>query len=72
MRRRGWCVASWQPEIVALATPLVLPNERVHVLNASLSTSEPANEVAQEMSAPLLALGEQIAREFSARGGGLA
>lgn len=72
VRRRGWCVASWQPEIVALAMPLALPDERVHVLNASLSTSEPANEVALELGAPLLALGEQITREFIARGGSLA
>ena len=60
VRRRGWCAASWQPEIVALATPLVLENERVHVLNASVSTTEPANDVALELSAPLLALAEQI------------
>ena len=61
VRRRGWCAASWQPEIVALATPLVLENERVHVLNASVSTAEPASEVALELSAPLLALAGQIA-----------
>lgn len=72
VRRRGWCAASWQPEIVALAMPLALPNEPVHVLNASLSTSDPANEVALELGAPLLALGEQITREFIARGGSLA
>ncbi|MBT2323919.1 helix-turn-helix domain-containing protein [Variovorax paradoxus] len=64
VRRRGWCAASWQPEIVAVATPLVLENARVHVLNASVSTTEPANEVALELSAPLLALGEQIGAAF--------
>jgi DNA-binding IclR family transcriptional regulator len=64
VRRRGWCAASWQPEIVALATPLALENERVHVLNASVSTTEPMNEVALELSAPLLALAEQIGAAF--------
>jgi len=64
VHRRGWCAASWQPEIVALATPLLLANERVHVLNASVSTVEPANEVALELSAPLLALAEQIGTAF--------
>lgn len=64
VRWRGWCVASWQPEIVALATPLVLENERVHVLNASVSTTDPANEVALALSGPLLALREQIGAAF--------
>ena len=67
VHRRGWCAASWQPEIVAVATPLVLEDERVHVLNASVSTAEPPGEVALELSAPLLALRAQIERELGAR-----
>jgi DNA-binding IclR family transcriptional regulator len=64
VRRRGWCAASWQPEIVALATPLLLENERPHVLNVSVSSTEPAGEVAAGLSEPLLALARQIATAF--------
>jgi DNA-binding IclR family transcriptional regulator len=67
VRRRGWCVASWQPEIVALATPLMLENERPHVLNVSVSSEEPVNEVAAELKGPLLALAREIVRAFEAR-----
>ena len=67
VHRRGWCAASWQPEIVAVATPLVLADEAVHVLNASVSTAEPPGEVALQLSAPLLALREQIERELGGR-----
>src|SRR5699024_10685460 len=31
----GFCQASWQPGIVALATPLVLPEHQVYALNIS-------------------------------------
>ena len=64
VRRHGWCAASWQPEIVALATPLMLENERQHVLNVSVSSTEPAGEIAAELHAPLLALARQIATAF--------
>ncbi|WP_083745116.1 IclR family transcriptional regulator [Variovorax sp. KK3] len=67
VHRRGWCAASWQPEIVAVATPLMLDGERLHVMNASVSTTEPPGEVALELAPPLLALREQIERELGAR-----
>jgi DNA-binding IclR family transcriptional regulator len=57
---RGWCVASWQPEIVALAAPLRVHGEWGHVLNVSVSTAEPMADVAAHLSEPLLALGRQI------------
>lgn len=67
VRRRGWCVASWQPEIVALATPLLLENERPHVLNVSVSSEESVSDVTAELKGPLLALARQIVKAFDAR-----
>jgi hypothetical protein len=56
----GWCVASWQPEIVALAVPLRVHGAWGHVLNVSVSTIEPAVDVAAHLSAPLVVLSRQI------------
>jgi DNA-binding IclR family transcriptional regulator len=64
VRRQGWCAASWQPEVVAVSTPLMRDNERTYVLNASVSSSSSIAEVAAELSAPLLALARQIEQAF--------
>jgi DNA-binding IclR family transcriptional regulator len=64
VRQHGWCAASWQPEAIAVATPLLQDNDRVYVLNASVSSSAPIAEVAAELSPPLLALAAQIRQAF--------
>jgi DNA-binding IclR family transcriptional regulator len=60
--QRGWCAASWQPEVVALATPLKLEAGGDYVLNVSVSSTESPDDVAAELSAPLLALSRKISR----------
>ena len=40
VERDGFCAASWQPEVVALAVPLVV-DDAIYVMNLSLSTTEP-------------------------------
>lgn len=55
VRRRGYCDASWQPEVVAIATP-VLTQDAVVVLNLSLSTAEDRDAVADRLAPKLLAL----------------
>ena len=67
VNRRGWCVASWQPEIVALATPLALEGAPGHVLNISLTSAEAPEAVAGELGNHLLALAQQIARAVAQR-----
>lgn len=56
---RGFCAASWQPEVVALATPLVFQGAH-YALNVSLSTAEPMKEVVAELAPKLLALKKSI------------
>jgi DNA-binding IclR family transcriptional regulator len=60
VRDEGWCAASWQPEVVAVATPFETA-DAVYVLNISLSTQETAAAVARRMAPKLLALKADIA-----------
>lgn len=51
----GWCAAAWQPEVVAVAAPLVV-DRNLYALNVSVSTADDLQETAAELSAALLAL----------------
>lgn len=62
----GWCAASWQPQVVALATPAVLHAGAIYVLNISVATPDAPADVARELAPPLLALGAGL-REALAR-----
>ena len=56
----GYCTASWQAEVVAVATPLVLPNHPVHVLNMSVTSTDAAAPVAKVLSVHLRGLAQRI------------
>jgi DNA-binding IclR family transcriptional regulator len=58
--RIGWCMASWQPEVVAVSTPLRIHRQPIHVLNVSVSTSAAPHEAARELAPLLMALAERI------------
>lgn len=60
VKEHGWCAASWQPEVVAVATPLIT-TDACYVLNMSLSTTEPADAVARRLAPKLLALQAEVA-----------
>lgn len=64
-RERGWCRASWQPGVVALATPLAI-GETVYVLNMSVSGAEDADAVVERLAGPLLALARRISAALPA------
>jgi len=55
----GWCAASWQPEVVAVATPLVIDGTR-YALNVSVSTAESLQEAVGELATVLLGLKSKI------------
>jgi DNA-binding IclR family transcriptional regulator len=61
----GFCAASWQPEVVALAAPLRTLGT-IYVLNVSVSTNEPMHTVVRQLSAPLLRLLGEIQRSIDA------
>jgi DNA-binding IclR family transcriptional regulator len=56
VRKHGYCVAAWQPGVVAIATPLVSPHRPVYVLNMSVGTGASASAVARKLKAELLEL----------------
>ncbi|MCP3709509.1 IclR family transcriptional regulator [Paraburkholderia sp. CNPSo 3274] len=60
VRRLGYCVASWQPEVVALATPLTVPGHPPVMLNFSVRTTDTPSDVSTALAAPLLQLREAI------------
>ncbi len=56
----GYCWAAWQPQVVALATPLVVLDHPVYVLNMSITGDTAAKEVVDRLSEPLLSLGRRL------------
>jgi hypothetical protein len=66
VRESGFCAASWQPEVVALAAPIATV-ETCYSLNVSVSTVESIEAVVDALRAPLLELQEAIMRAISRR-----
>jgi len=60
IEKHGYCVASWQPQVVALATPLVSERHPIHVLNVSMTTEEPVASAVRALDQPLLALAAHL------------
>jgi DNA-binding IclR family transcriptional regulator len=60
VRERGFCFASWQPEVVALATPIVVGDHPVYALNMSMTTEAAPATIADEFGGPLLRLADQV------------
>jgi DNA-binding IclR family transcriptional regulator len=56
---KGYCAASWQPEVVAIAAPLLLPERPIYVLNISVRTTSGIPATEKQLSGPLLALCEE-------------
>jgi len=66
VQSQGHCAASWQPEVVAIAAPLVT-EDAIYVFNLSLSTLEPPAAISRELGPSLLALVEHVRRELGRR-----
>jgi DNA-binding IclR family transcriptional regulator len=64
--RQRWCVASWQPEVVAVATPIVLEDGTLYALNVSVATATAPGTMARELKGPLLELADDIAHAHAA------
>lgn len=65
--RSGYCVAAWQPEVVALSAPLRVPAGPL-VVNVSVSTTDSVSQVARELAPTLLAMAAQIDHAILASG----
>jgi DNA-binding IclR family transcriptional regulator len=60
VKSKGYCAASWQPEVIAIATPLNHPAYKAHALNISLSTVEGPEGVIDRYAPILLCLADAI------------
>ena len=63
---RGFCVASWQPEVVALAAPLQI-TDAIYSLNVSVSSGETVRDVVDNLSKPILELRQAILAAIAAQ-----
>lgn len=63
VQRKGYCAASWQPEVVAVATPIHLDGSD-YALNMSVSTTEPAETAVARLAPLLLQLKHEIIRDW--------
>jgi len=66
---QGYCVAAWQPGMVAMATPLIAPDQSRYALNLSFSSTDPeGNDALVARYAPkLLQLAKDITRAWELR-----
>lgn len=62
---KGYCVASWQPQVVALAAPIITDHRPIHVLNVSVTTVAPLPMAVRSLEQPLLTLAEQLRQTIS-------
>lgn len=56
----GYCWASWQPQVVALSTPLIVADHSVYVLNMSVTGDGEPNEVVARLHEPLMNLAKRL------------
>jgi len=57
--KNGYCFASWQPEVVALATPIEI-GAQIYALNVSVSSERDSNDIVLELAPVLLNLRGKI------------
>lgn len=60
VHRNGFCWASWQPQVVAVATPIVVKDQPIYVLNMSMTGDVPPGEVLERLREPLRMLARQL------------
>lgn len=60
VHQMGYCTASWQPNVVALATPLYFNHHPVHVLNVSVNTQLAVSEIERRLGPVLLDLAKAL------------
>jgi hypothetical protein len=64
MRSKGYCWASWQPEVIAVATAFSSA-EGICVMNVSVSTQEDLERWVAVLAPKLMLLKEDIRSELS-------
>jgi len=65
VNKDGYCTVSWQPEVIAISTPILIQDCRTYILNVSTTSNRSMNDVSVQLSSHLLDLKKSIIREFS-------
>ena len=65
VRACGYCWASWQPEVVALAAPVVVADHPIYVVNMSITGDAAPDEVVERLHGPLLGLARRLRESIS-------
>jgi len=65
VERKGYCFASWQPQVVALAAPLTFDATRIYAVNVSVTSNVPRHEIVERLEKPVLKLAKQISEAFA-------
>lgn len=60
VQQSNYCAVSWQPEVVALSTPLVIAHSPIFILNMSVATQESIEAMTDQLAEPLLDLRSEI------------
>lgn len=66
VQHQGYCAASWQPEVIALAAPIVTDDHPIYVLNVSVVTQALPSRVIEELSVPLMELRDKMREAIKA------
>jgi DNA-binding IclR family transcriptional regulator len=66
VKRNGYCTASWQPQVIALAAPLLIPPRPIHVVNVSVTTRASVTSIVDTLEHPLRTLCAGIRRAIDA------
>lgn len=64
IKKYGFCMASWQPEVVALATPIKIGSQ-IYAMNVSVSSDEDVAQLANELAPVLMQLRHNLASALS-------
>jgi DNA-binding IclR family transcriptional regulator len=67
VRRDGYCAVSWQPGVLAVATPIVLEGLPVYALNMSMQDIDPTEGLAAEVGECLTAFSARCKDAVSGR-----
>jgi DNA-binding IclR family transcriptional regulator len=59
VKRDGYCAASWQRGVLAVATPIIVKGLPVYALNMSTQNVQPTSRLSAEMGAYLLAFAKR-------------
>lgn len=60
VQQLGFCWASWQPQVLAIATPVALAGSPVYILNMSVTGDAAPDDVVQRLRDPLLNLAARL------------